>query len=62
MIYEVFSKNSVSSTFEYKSSGQITISYFNEIYPRIFAHLSAARFIKDLSIASYKKRRKYCFD
>ena len=42
--------------FEYKSSGRITISYFNEIYQRIFAHLSAARFIKDLSIASDKEK------
>ncbi|MDI6917859.1 MAG: AAA family ATPase [Thermoplasmatales archaeon] len=42
--------------FEYKSEGIVDLRFFATIYPKIFDHLSASRFIKDLAIASSMER------
>jgi len=42
--------------FEYKQKGKITREFFTSVYDKIFSHLSAARFIKDIAIASEKEK------
>jgi len=42
--------------FEYKRKGKITREFFTSVYDKIFSHLSAARFIKDIAIASEKEK------
>lgn len=43
--------------FEHKQKGRITLGFFNTIYKKIFAHIAAARFMKDLAIASDKEKK-----
>jgi len=42
--------------FEYKRKGKITREFFTSVYDKIFSHLSAAIFIKDIAIASEKEK------
>jgi len=42
--------------YEYKQKGKITREFFTSVYDKIFSHLSAARFIKDIAIASEKEK------